>query len=177
MKKALLCVAVVLFCVASVKTQSSEIQTKGKVCGNPSAPCSHSKWTFEANDLSFKLPRTLQWHKNYYSANFYAIILKSMRAVEDPDGPGGDAECSGYFSESERTAAQQQFSGNKVFASRFGCSITGVAYTNVKSDYNILAVYAGETERDAQNFLKTVKAAGYSDANIRKMQVVLGYGD
>lgn len=177
MKKVLLCIAVVLFCVTLGQTQSSEIQTKGKVCGNPSAPCSHSKWTFEANDLSFKLPQTLQWQKNYYSASFYAIILKSMRAVEDPDGPAGDAECSGYFSESARGAAQQQFPSNKVFASRFGCDMTGIAYTNVRSEYNILAVYAGETEREAQSFLKTVKAAGYSDANIRRMQVVLGYGD
>lgn len=177
MKKALLCTAVVLFCVTLVQTQSNEIQTKGKVCGNPSAPCSHSKWTFEANDLSFKLPVTLTWHKNYYSADFYAIILRSQRAVQDPDGPAGAAECSGYFPESERIEAQKQFPGNKVFASRFGCDITGIAYTNVNPDYNILAVYAGESEGEAKSFLKTVKSKGYPDANIRKMQVVLGYGD
>lgn len=177
MIKVLLCTVVVLFCVTLVQTQSNEIQTKGKVCGNPSTPCSHSKWTFEANDISFKLPQTLQWQKNYYSASFYAIILKSQRAVEDPDGPAGDGECSGYFPESERIAAQQQFPNKKVFASRFGCGITGIAYTNVKEGYNFLAVYAGETEIEAKNFLKTVKAAGYSDTNIRKMKVVLGYGD
>jgi hypothetical protein len=177
MKKALLCLVTILFCVTLAQTQSNEIQTKGKVCGNASAPCSHTKWKFEANDISFKLPRTLQWHKNYYSADFYAIILRSQRAVEDPDGPAGDRECSGYFSEGERIAAQKQFPGNKVFASRFGCGLTSIAYTNVNTGYNILAVYAGNTEREAQRLLKIVKAEGYSDANIRKMQVVLGYGD
>lgn len=177
MKKALLCVAVVLCCVTLAHTQSNEIQTKGKVCGNPSAPCSHSKWKFESNDLSFKLPQTLQWHKNYYSADFYAIILRSQQSVADADGPSGDAKCSGYFSENERMAAQNQFPGNKVFASRFGCYQTGIAYTNVNTDHNILAVYGGKTEKEAQSFLKIVKARGYSDANVRKMQVVLGYGD
>jgi hypothetical protein len=33
MKKALLCIVVVLLCVTLVQTQSNEIQTKGKVCG------------------------------------------------------------------------------------------------------------------------------------------------
>jgi hypothetical protein len=177
MKNTLLCFIVILFWASFAQGQSSEIQTNGKVCGNPSAPCSHSKWKFEAHDISFKLPRTLKWHKNYYSANFYAIILKSKPAIKDPDGVAGNKECSGYFSETERSDAQKQFPANKVFASRFGCDITGVAYTDVDYDYNILAVYAGETEAQAKNFLKTVKAKGFSDANIRKMQVVLGYGD
>jgi hypothetical protein len=177
MKKALICSVAILFCVMQVLAQSSEIQTKGKVCGNPSAPCSNSTWKFESHDLTFKLPRALKWHRNYYSPNFYAIILGSMQAVEDPDGPAGDAECSGYFPESVRIEAQKQFPGNKVFISRFGCDIAGIAYTNVNYDYNILAAYAGETETQAINFLKTVKGKGYPDANVRKMQVVLGYGD
>ncbi len=41
----------------------------------------------------------------------------------------------------------------------------------------VLAVYAGETQTGANAFLKMVKAKGFSDANIRKMQVVLGFGD
>jgi hypothetical protein len=48
---------------------------------------------------------------------------------------------------------------------------------NVNYGYNILAAYASETETQAINFLKTVKGKGYPDANVRKMQVVLGYGD
>jgi hypothetical protein len=115
--------------------------------------------------------------KNYYSANFYAIILRSQPAVVDPDGPARAADCSGYFSEKERVKAQNQFPGNKVFASRNGCGLGGIAYTNVKDGQNFLAVYAGTTEKQAKKFLRTVKAKGYSDAYSRKMQVVLGYGD
>jgi hypothetical protein len=176
MREILVCLITVLFCISFALAQSNEIQTNGKVCGNPVVPCSHSKIKFSAEDLSFKLPRTLKWQKNYYSAYFYSIILMSRRAVEDPDGHVGDAECSGYFSESEQSKVQKQFPNNKVFASRFGCGEPGIGYTNVNHDYNILAVYAGETEREAGNFLKTVKAKGYRDANVRKMQVVLGYG-
>ncbi len=172
----IICVLIILP-VANQFAYSQEVQTNGKVCGNPSAPCSHSKWKFSTEDLSFKLPKTLKWQTNYYSAHFYAIILKSRRAVEDPDGPAGAAECSGYFSENERSKVQKSFSTNKVFASRFGCGDPATGYTNVNYDYNILAVYAGETETEAKSFLKTVKAKGYSDANIKKMQVVVGYGD
>jgi hypothetical protein len=167
----------ILSLTISTFAYSQEVQTNGKVCGSPSAPCSHNKWKFSAEDLSFKLPKTLKWQTNYHSANFYAIILKSQRAVEDPDGPAGAAECSGYFSESERSKIQKSFPANKVFASRFGCGDPATGYTNVNFDYNILAVYAGGTEREAKNFLKIVKAKGYSDANIRRMQVVVGYGD
>jgi len=177
MKKALLYFVAILFCVTLAQAQSSEIQTKGRVCGNASAPCSHTKWKFEVNDISFNLPPTLQWQKNYYSADFYAIILRSQPSVKDPDGRAGPAQCSGYFLESERILAQKQFPANKVFASRFGCDDISIAYTNVKDGNNILAVYAGATEAQAQSFLKIAKAKGYADANIRKMQVVLGYGD
>lgn len=177
MKIILLCLVTVLTCVTYRQAQSNEVQTNGEVCGNPSAPCSHSKWKFQANDISFKLPQTLKWQTNYYSDNFYAVILKSKPAVADPDGPGGEAECSGYYSESERIEVQKQFPSNQVFASRSGCGDPGIDYTNYNYDYNFLAVYAGETETEAKNFLKTVKAKGYSDANIRKIQAVLGYGD
>lgn len=177
MRRMLFCFAAVLLGVTFAQAQSNEIQTNGKVCGNPTAPCPYSKWKFEANDISFKLPRTLAWQKNYYSANFYAIVLKSKRAIEDPDGPAGEAECSGYYSESERSTVQKQFPRNKVFASRFGCGVAGIGYTNFNYGYNFLAVYAGETETEAKSFLKTVIAKGFSDAYIRKTQVVLGYGD
>lgn len=164
----------ILFLTVSHFVFSQEIQTNGKVCGNPSASCSHSKWKFESNDLSFKLLPNLKWQTNYYSTHFYAVILQSRKAVH---ASHVDSECGGYFSESERRAAQNLFPNNKVFASRFGCGEPGIGYTNVNYNYNFLAVYAGETEAQAKNFLETVKAKGVSDANIRKMQVVLGYGD
>ena len=176
MRRILLHLTAVLICVTFPQAQSNGVQTNGKVCGNPSLPCLNSQWKFQANEISFKLPQTLKWQTNYYSANFYAVILKSNQAVADPDGPGGEAVCSGYYSESERIKVQKQFPSNKVFASRSGCGF-GVDYTNTNHDYNFLAVYAGETETEAKKFLKTVKAKGYSDANTRKIQVELDYGD
>lgn len=75
------------------------------------------------------------------------------------------------------TYSQEVQTNNKIFASRFGCEVLGVGYTNANYDYNFLAIYAGETETEAKSFLKTIKAKDYSDANVRKMQVVLNYGD
>ncbi len=177
MRKILLCLVSVLICVTFPQAQSNGVQTNGKVCGNPSAPCLPSERKFQANDISFKLPRTLKWQTYYYSANFYAVILKSKRAVADPDGQEGATECSGYYSESERIKVQKQFPSNKVFTSRSGCVGSGIDYTNYNYDYNFLAVYAGATKNEAKQILKTVKAKGYSDANIRKTQVVFDYGD
>jgi hypothetical protein len=174
MKNHLFICALLLLGAHSQVSYSFQVQTNGGVCGNPSAPCSHTKWKFSANDLSFKLPRTLKWQTNYQSAPFYAVILKSRRAIP---ARNVDDRCGGYFSENERSMAQRQFPNNKVFTSRFGCEVLGVGYTNVNHNYNLLAVYAGDTERDASTFLRTVKAKGYYDANIRRMQVVLSYGD
>lgn len=159
-------------------TYSDDIQTDGEVCGNPSAPCQSRDWTFQPNEISFRLPQNLKWLNNYRSLSFYAVILKSRQATEDPDGPAGEAECSGYFSEAERQAVQAMFPHNKVFASRFGCGSPGVGYTNVNFKYNFLAVYAGESKTAAANFLNKVKASGkFPGANTRQMQVVLDYGD
>lgn len=153
---------------------ADDIQTNGKVCGSPSVACQSKDWDFKPHDLSFRLPAKLKWLNNYYSAPFYAIILKSRRVVE------GDVnvDCSGYFSETERQQAQKLFRLNKVFASRFACGNPGVSYTNVNWDYNILAVYAGETKNQADEFLRKVIATNrYPDVRISRMQVILDYGD
>jgi hypothetical protein len=167
---------VFLILVFSYTVRPDDIQTNGRVCAEPSAPCQSSKWQFRQYDLSFKLPRELKWLNNYRSATFYAIILKSMRAIPDPDGPAGERECSGYVSETERTRVQKMFATRKVFASRFGCGSPGVWYTNVNADYNFLAVYAGETQATADSFLRTVRGS-FPGANLRKIQIVLDYGD
>lgn len=162
----------------SLVVYPDEVHTEGKVCANPSRSCQSAKWKFEAWDLSFPLPRELKWQTNYYSADFYAVILKSRPAVPDPDGPAGSARCSGNFSERERLQTQSLFANQKVFASRFGCGHMTVGYTNVNYNFNFLAVYAGETQAAADSFLAQVKASGkFPGANIRKMQVVLDYGD
>jgi hypothetical protein len=62
------------------------------------------------------------------------------------------------------------FKDNKVFALK--CSDAGdLYYTNIANDVNFIAVYAGKTLAEANNFLKTVKATGkFKGANARKMQ-------
>lgn len=170
--------AVILMLAAGFLVSADEVQTGAKVCPKPSAPCISTKWKFGPEDLSFRLPSSLKWQTNYYSASFYAVILKSKRAVPDPDGPAGAAKCSGYFSERERSEAQSAFSNHKVFVSRFGCGSPGIGYTNVNYDFNFLAVYAGETQAAASAFLSQLNAAGrFPGSNIRKMQVVVEYGD
>ncbi len=167
------------------RAQSGEfdIQTKGKVCPKPSSPCvktldiNDGKNIFEDWQLTFKLPAKVEGRHGYYSANFYAIILKSRPAVQD--GPMDEPKCSrGHYSEEERKAVQRMFPANKVFASRNGCWQPFVWYINDKVGKgidNFIAVYAGNTEAEAKRFLKQVKAKKeFAGADYRKMQVVFG---
>lgn len=166
---------IISICSVIVGAQSNEIQTNGKVCSDPSSACGKS---FSDEALSFRLPAKLTWQRNYYSASFYAIILKSRAAVVDTS-PMEDERCSqGYYSEQERKRIQKLFPSNKVFATRNGCYMPTIWYTNANNNYEFIAVYAGETEAQAKTFLKQVKAKKeFSGANIRKMKVVYGNGD
>ena len=186
--------------ISRAQSDEIEIQTKGKICPNPSAPCvkiinkgvktypdgvnaviSKGDNIFEAADLSFKLPAKLTWGRNYYSANFYAIVLKSRPAVIDKNRAAESVCSQGYYSEEERKEVQEMFPTNKVFASRNGCAGYYFGYTNAYEGDEIkeyIAVYAGNTEAEAKKFLKRVIAKKeFAGANYRKMQVVLGYGD
>lgn len=168
----------VLTVIISSSAYPDDIQTQGKVCPNPSVPCRSSKFEFPPYALSFRLPSNLKWLNNYRSVSFYSVLLKSMTAIPDPDGPAGPQKCSGYISDTERVRVQAMFPTHKVFTSRFGCGSPGIGYTGVNYDYNFLAVYAGETKGEAEQFLARVKATKtFPDANIRRMQVVLDYGD
>lgn len=108
---------------------------------------------------------------------FYAVILKSRPAIVDQNVD--DERCSrGYYPEDERLRIQRLFPGNKVFASRNGCYLAPIWYTNVNGKFEFVAVYAGETEAAARSLLKKVKQISeFSDANIRRMKVVFGNGD
>lgn len=157
-------------------TGSNEIHTNGSVCGDPSGPCKNP-YQFQDNNLSFHLPQQLTWQNNYYSAKFYAVILKSKPAVVD-NGPDSGACEQGIVPEAERQRIQAIFPTHKVFTSTFGCYMTDVWYLNTDNAYNFVAVYAGESLVDAKSLLAKVKATGqFPEANIRKTQVVLGYGD
>ncbi len=147
------------------------------VCSTPDTPCSTPIGDdfFAPYDLSFNLPNPLKWQTAHNSNHFYAIILKSSKAIY-PSNRDDDTKCGGYFSEKERLSVQAMFPYRKVFASRHNCGI--VQYNNVNNQYNFLAVYAGKTSGEANKILKRVKATGhFTDVNIRKMQVVVYYGE
>lgn len=176
-----LLLSTLLLTVGINSSHASEIQTQGAVCGHPTTPCqppiqSFMQTIYEPYDITFDLPKTLTWQTTYLSESFYAIILKSKKSFPD-DGPASDKPCAGFFSEDERKAVQELFPGHKVFTSRFGCSGHPIFYTNTNADYNYIAVFGGATLNDAKALLKTVKENGFSDANIRKVQVGLSYGD
>lgn len=146
-------------------------QTGEKVCPHPAAPCRPESYTFQPYELSVSLPKELAWMTAHYSLPFYAILLRSVKAIpaEDPT-----EDCGGYISEQERLKVQAMFPHRKVFASRNGCFGPGMVwYTNSNSTYNFLAVYGGETLEEAQQFLLQVKTKGFHDAHMRKMQLVV----
>lgn len=158
----------------TVSSHAKDIQTGGKVCPAPTNSCESAAYDFQSHELSFQLPAPLTWQSAHYSASFYAVILRSIKAVAMSD-PQSDEECKGFVSENKRLEVQAQFPENKVFTSRNGC-FPMVYYTNVDDKYNFIAVYAGNTAAEAETVLKRAKAAGYLDANIRKMQVVVDNG-
>ena len=146
-------------------------QTGEQVCPDPASPCSPESYTFQPFELSAPLPKGLAWMTAHYSRPFYAILLRSMKAIpaENPTD-----ECRGYFTEDERSKVQSMFPQRKVFSSRNGCFGPGMVwYTNIDPKYNFLAVYAGGTLAEARRFLKQVRAQDSRNATIRKMQVVV----
>ena len=162
-----------LFC-STFLAHAKDIQTGGKICAQPEKTCSSTAYEFQPNELSFHLPEKLEWQSAHYSAHFYAVILRSVKAVEMSD-PNGDEECKGFISETNRLAVQQQFPENKVFSSRNGC-FPMVYYSNVNDKYNFIAVYGGKNESEAGAILAQAKVAGFPDANLRKMQVIVDNG-
>ncbi len=166
--------AISLLCLG-FSVQAKEIQTGGKVCPNPAKPCPTVSHEFQAHDLSFALPAQLEWQSGHYSAAFYAVILRSMTAIPAQD-IHDDEICKGFIEESERLSTQAKFPDHKVFTSRNGCA-TAVFYTNTNDKYNFIAVYAGETKDEATKILEQAKVAGFTDASLRKMQVIVDTGD
>ena len=73
--------------------------------------------------------------------------------------------------------AQQRFPAAKVFLHRYMCEDFGdkVTYTNINEKSGFVAVFAGETEAEGRKVLAQAKAAGYPDANLRRMAVIVVY--
>jgi uncharacterized protein len=138
----------------------TRVITQGKVCPDPDKPCQG----FKPNELSFAIAKPFSFDRGRdKSQPFYAVILKSGPLC----GIGDD----------ERVRAQQAFPRAKVFLHRHMCEDFGdkVTYSNVNAKSGFVAVYAGETDADAQKVLAQANAAGYPDANVRRMEVIVTY--
>lgn len=157
-------VVLVLFAMQDIEKDLDKIRlrvvTQGKVCPDPAKPCDG----FRANELSFAIAQPFKFDRGRdRSQPFYAVILKSAPL------------CS--IDDSERTAAQKQFPGAKIFLHRHLCDDFNdkVTYSNVNAKSGFIAVYAGETEAAARQVLDQAKAAGFAGANLRRMEVVVTY--
>lgn len=138
----------------------ARVVTQGKVCGDPDRPCPG----FKPYELSFSIAKPFDFDRGKdKSQPFYAVILSS------------GALCG--IQDAERVKAQKAFPRSKVFLHRYFCEGFGdkVTYSNINEKSGFVAVYAGETEADAQKMLAQAKAAGYATANIRRMEVIVQY--
>lgn len=134
--------------------------TQGKVCPDPDKPCDG----FRPNELSFAIAKPFAFDRGRdRSQPFYAVILRSGPLCGLPD--------------SERLKAQGVFPRAKVFLHRHMCEDFSdkVTYSGVNAKAGFVAVYAGETEAEAQRVLAQAKSAGYADANVRRLEVIVVY--
>ena len=141
------------------------------VCPLPDKPCNHKYKRFDAWELSFRMPVKLAANKEYKSALFYAVILKSFETGEECDGGEYDKTA-----EAERKKAQKKFAGRKVFADYQCPNLNAVSYDfdgKFKDDKlvvgDFIAVYAGTTKAEAEKFLQTVKK-DYPEATLKQMK-------
>jgi uncharacterized protein len=138
----------------------SRVVTQGKVCADPDRPCPG----FKPNELSFAIGSPFKFDRGKdRSQPFYAVILKSAPLCGIADD--------------ERVRAQKAFPRAKVFLHRYFCEDFGdkVTYSNVNEKSGFVAVYAGESEGEGQKVLAQARAGGYSDANLRRMEVIVTY--
>jgi hypothetical protein len=133
----------------------------GKIHPDPAKP----RPGFQPHNLSFETPQDGVARAEFRSAHFYAVILKTFERCK--------------WTEKERSEIQALFPKNKVFAPKDGCNEDDphedpFGYTNVNAKVGFIAVYAGDTQEEAQRFLEAVKQTGrFAGANLRRMQAVL----
>lgn len=138
------------------------------ICADPFLPCpGPPRGAWQSYELGWQVPAGRGARE---SGEFYAVLLGSTPAVPD-DGPGGGKKCKGFFDETARLKAQNDFPRHKVFTSRFGCSDTAVYYTSTNTSFNFIAVFAGNSDSDAAIVLRDAQGTGrYIGANIRRMR-------
>ena len=132
-------------------------------CPDPKNPCHHKDKTFDDWELSFRLPGRIKPNTTYKSAPFYAIILKEYKNI-DPE-----SECDGgEYTESiegERKRIQSVQLTRKVFADHQCPNMAAVGYDFPgRSDgeqllvANFVAIYAGDTQDEADVLLNELRA-------------------
>lgn len=156
----------------SAKSEQVSQPQRNAVCPDPEKPCRHKGKEFADWELSFRLPAKIAPNKTYSSAPFYAVLLKTYKSVEDCDG-GEYIEAI----ENERKEFQNAQPDRKVFAS-YGCpNMVAVNYdfygrwdANKESVLidNFIAVYAGETEEEAEVLRRSVRDE-YPKAVVKRM--------
>ncbi|MCE7963364.1 MAG: hypothetical protein DYH05_12820 [Acidobacteria bacterium ACB1] len=156
---ALFCITVVVGLCTSASGQTK--RAIGQVCGDPTAKCAAAE-NFQPYDLAFETGA--DW-VIVQSKPFYGIVLKSVKV---PDW-GDCAKPS--FPESERLEIQELFPKNKVFAQN--CVEPGTNYYTGTADKTaLIGVFAGNTLREANAFLKKVQATGkFKNVRVRKMRI------
>ena len=141
------------------------------VCPDPSNPCNSRARTFAPYEISFQLPGKLARGKTYESRPFYAVILNTF-AEESCDADDHTASI-----ENERKKIQLAYPYNKVFASYSCPNLDAVDYSFAgKLDstgervliMTFIAVYAGNTEAKAKEFLGYVRTV-YPQATLKLM--------
>lgn len=141
------------------------------VCPDPEKPCHHREREFADWELPFNLPAKIVANKTYSSAQFYAVII---RKFDDAcaDEMDYDSEI-----EAERLRIQRAYPERKVFAEYSCPNMDAVHYDFAgKRDasgervlfMDYIAIYAGETEEEANRILKEARE-DFSQAILKKM--------
>jgi hypothetical protein len=142
-----------------------------EVCPDPKAPCRSPMREFATFELPFRLPARLKAGKPYNSVPFYAIIVKTYK----------DEECDadGYTTsiERERLRIQKLYPTRKVFG-LYNCpDMDALEYSFPgKMDATgeralietFIAVYAGKTPAEADEFLTSVQSV-FPQALLKRM--------
>jgi hypothetical protein len=142
-----------------------------EVCPDPDRPCHSRIRKFAAYELPFRLPTTLKPNREYKSAPFYAVILRTY------DDEACDADDHTASIERQRLQMQKEYPGRKVFAEYSCPNLDAVGYDfQGKMDASrehvlimtFIAVYAGKTAAEANEFLVYVQTV-YPRAVLKRM--------
>lgn len=156
---------------SQVKTEVPASANGLEVCPDPSAPCHSKARKFAPYELPFRLPAALRPGKNYQSVPFYAVIVKTY------EDEACDADDHTASIEGERLQMQKIYPTRKVFGSYSCPNLDAVDYDfEGKLDpsgervllVTYLAVYAGKTAKEANDFLAYVRTL-YPRAVLKRM--------